>query len=163
MHIKIIHETTAALLLSSSPCHGLQASSYYCLVNIQAKFFSKIVDTTSKKSLMRENQKPILVNFHLLFLEYFIVKNHSKKSKLTLPSEVKRSKITRGRYVNPIFMVIWKSLSICDFSNSTVVISPSWPFFPNPISTICKHRSSFFASAWVSFSCLSGLPAQLSS
>ena len=119
MHIKIIHETTAALLLSSSPCHALQASSYYCLVNIQAaKFFSKIVDTTSKKSLMRENQKPILVNFHLLFLEYFIVKNHSKKSELTRPLVVKKLIKTPARALDRLTQYLWSFESRYQFAIS---------------------------------------------
>ena len=118
MHIKIIHETTAALLLSSSPCHALQASSYYCLVNIQAKFFSKIVDTTSKKSLMRENQKPILVNFHLLFLEYFIVKNHSKKSKLTLPPFRSQEVKNNARALNRLTQYLWSFESRYQFAIS---------------------------------------------
>ena len=117
MHIKIIHETTAALLLSSSPCHALQASSYYCLVNIQAKFFSKIVDTTSKKSLMRENQKPILVNFHLLFLEYFIVKNHSKKIKIDAPFRSQEVK-NNTRALNRLTQYLWSFESRYQFAIS---------------------------------------------
>ena len=117
MHIKIIHETTAALLLSSSPCHGLQASSYYYLVNIQAaKFFSKIVDITSKKSLMRENQKPILVNFHLLFLGYFIVKNHSKK-KIDAPFRSQEVK-NNARALNRLTQYLWSFESRYQFAIS---------------------------------------------
>ena len=117
MHIKIIHETTAALLLSSSPCHGLQASSYYYLVNIQAKFFSKIVDTTSKKSLMRENQKPILVNFHLLFFRIFHSEKSLKKIKIDAPFRSQEVK-NNARALNRLTQYLWSFESRYQFAIS---------------------------------------------